>query len=377
MRFKELLEYKRDITITNLGDKFIQRMRNDGSIAAYFGADVLDLDTEEPLTVDQEQKIRDFVDTKIEQIEQADPTPNKQYTEWLIRRYIDRSILRFEDILSTWADLLHEYHRLKIRRMLPPELMDINRFKTESDLSKLHKEVLEIFYNTDEKEEIQKGDAKEILNNSEVRIIIPQDQDAACYYGQGTQWCTAAKKNNMFDEYHDQGRIFIVMPKNPKYSGEKYQLHFCTGNFMDETDSPVPLDDVGVTGTGMRELFAKYDNCADYALEFFHIDHIRSLVQKFVDELREDKADLIEHGMSSPEAIEKDIDKILSQDVATLAIYLVDALMDFNDSERPMTIGYIFDPLVWEMDDNSDSLKDYVVEIDPYIDLEGNVSLTG
>ena len=222
--------------------------------------------------------------------EDVDPTPNKQYTEWLVRRYIDGSIVRFEDVLSTWADLLHEYHRLKTRRLLPPELMDINKFKTEQDLKQLHKSVLDIFNSTDEKVEVQKGESTEILNNSEVRIIIPNDEASACYYGQGTRWCTAAKNNNMFGGYSSHNHpLFILLPKNPTHDGEKYQVHLLENEWMDEEDTEVGAQEVieRFSNTDLKSVFEKYDTDANLILDFlswrtitYTIDEITELIVK-------------------------------------------------------------------------------------------------
>jgi hypothetical protein len=256
MRFRELLEYKRDKTATNYSDKLWDSLVADRSSG--FHTYINPKDTKHP--DDQQAAIDRAISSVLTDIELSDPTPNKQYTEWLVRRYIDGSISRYEDVTSTWADLLHKYHRLKVRRMLPSELMDINKFKTADDLLKLHDSVHEIFNNTDEKEEIQKGNAKVVFDNEEVRVIIPEDQDAACYYGQGTKWCTAAKKRNVFDDYNANGPLFIILPKKPKYEGEKYQLHKSTNQFTDEQDKYVTLYHIfheRFTNEGTIEFFDK------------------------------------------------------------------------------------------------------------------------
>jgi hypothetical protein len=146
--------------------------------------------------------------------------------------------------------------------------MDINKFKTEQDLKQLHKSVLDIFNSTDEKVEVQKGESTEILNNSEVRIIIPEDQKAACYYGQGTRWCTAAKNNNMYDNY--DWPLFILVPKNPTHEGEKYQVQVSGGDWMDETDSPVSVIDIvnRFPTVNLKEVFGKYDRDAWYLTDY-------------------------------------------------------------------------------------------------------------
>ena len=268
MRYSELLEYKRDITATNLGKQLIDRLSKEPTIRGDVGSIVGDLLNPRFPDSTYNYTLETGVVAILKLFEDVDPTPNKQYTEWLVRRYIDGSIVRFEDVLSTWADLLHEYHRLKTRRLLPPELMDINKFKTEQDLKQLHKSVLDIFNSTDEKVEVQKGESTEILNNSEVRIIIPEDQKAACYYGQGTRWCTAAKNNNMYDNY--DWPLFILVPKNPTHEGEKYQVQVSGGDWMDETDSPVSVIDIvnRFPTINLKEVFGKYDRDAWYLTDY-------------------------------------------------------------------------------------------------------------
>ena len=290
MRYSELLEYKRDITATNLGKQLIDRLSKEPTIRGDVGSIVGDLLNPRFPDSTYNYTLETGVVAILKLFEDVDPTPNKQYTEWLVRRYIDGSIVRFEDVLSTWADLLHEYHRLKTRRLLPPELMDINKFKTEQDLKQLHKSVLDIFNSTDEKVEVQKGESTEILNNSEVRIIIPNDEASACYYGQGTRWCTAAKNNNMFGGYSSHNHpLFILLPKNPTHDGEKYQVHLLENEWMDEEDTEVGAQEVieRFSNTDLKSVFEKYDTDANLILDFlswrtitYTIDEITELIVK-------------------------------------------------------------------------------------------------
>ena len=283
MRYSELLEYKRDITATNLGKQLLGRLENDNSVDSDYDLDLSD-----------ESELQEFISRKLEQVEKADPTPNKQYTEWLVRRYIDGSISRFEDALSTWADFLHEYHTLKIHRQLPQQIADINRFKGRGSALRLMLRINTLYdeFQTarNEKEVMPKGDAKEILNNSEVRIIIPNDEASACYYGQGTRWCTAAKNNNMFGGYSSHNHpLFILLPKNPTHDGEKYQVHLLENEWMDEEDTEVGAQEVieRFSNTDLKSVFEKYDTDANLILDFlswrtitYTIDEITELIVK-------------------------------------------------------------------------------------------------
>ena len=283
MRYKELLEYKRDITANNLGQQLLGRLENDNSVDSDYDLDLSD-----------ESELQEFISRKLEQVEKADPTSNNQYTEWLVRRYIDGSISRFEDALSTWADFLHEYHTLKIHRQLPQQIADINRFKGRDSALRLMLRINTLYdeFQTarNEKEVMPKGDAKEILNNSEVRIIIPNDEASACYYGQGTRWCTAAKNNNMFGGYSSHNHpLFILLPKNPTHDGEKYQVHLLENEWMDEEDTEVGAQEVieRFSNTDLKSVFEKYDTDANLILDFlswrtitYTIDEITELIVK-------------------------------------------------------------------------------------------------
>jgi hypothetical protein len=103
--------------------------------------------------------------------------------------------------------------------------------------------VMDEYPDPEEKVQADKGTAKTVFENDAVRIVVPEDQNAACYYGQGTRWCTAATKgSNYFGHYSKEGPLYILLPKQPKYDGEKYQLHFESEQFMDENDNGI--DDI-------------------------------------------------------------------------------------------------------------------------------------
>jgi len=291
MRFKELLEYKRDITATNHGDKLLPRLIVDTSFIRFLQTKIdqpmdSNYQTEEGWFENwMEENSEKVIELALQAMESSDPTPNKQYTEWLIRRYIDGSISRFEDVLSTTADMLERYHTLKVHRKLPSALMDIGKVKTKGQISDLDFSVSTAYneFIKDKPEVISKGDANEILNNSEVRIIIPNDEESACYYGQGTQWCTAAKKNNMFNNYHSHNHpLFILLPKNPTHTGEKYQVHLLENEWMDETDTEVLPREVieRFANTDLKSVFEKYDTDANSILEFLSWDVIENSINE-------------------------------------------------------------------------------------------------
>ena len=251
MRFREfLLEYSRAKTAEMVGDKLLQAL-------------IKDMSSELPASLNQVRKNAgtfnregpanatipeftpkektDVINDILAAIESKDPTPNKAYTPWLARMYA-KGRLKLEDINRN--DLLGLYDIAKKRRMLKPEHTDINNFKTYRDFEGTM--MISGDYNLDDiqnsNKQEEKGQASKVYEDGDVVIIVPQDEAAACRYGRGTRWCTAATRGqNYFDHYNRQGPMYILIPKHPEHEGEKYQLHFPSGQYMNEDDDQVDL----------------------------------------------------------------------------------------------------------------------------------------
>jgi hypothetical protein len=177
-----------------------------------------------------------IIEAVLQILETADPTPHKEYTQWIAARYITGDT-KLEDVGSTLAEYLHKFNVLKRKKILKPPANDINKYNSFGNFMDNMDE-----YELPEDEVRNKGKSHVILDNEQLRIIVPDDMEAAIYYGQGTRWCTAATKgSNYFDRYHDDGDLYILLPKKPQYEGEKYQLHFVSSQFMDPNDDPVDM----------------------------------------------------------------------------------------------------------------------------------------
>ncbi len=240
-----LLEYDRSVTERNYSDKIYARALKDQFLPTEIKSRLKDKDQ--------------TVQSVLQYIENKDPTVHNSYVEWLTRLYINDKI-RLEDINT---DLLRVYDAAKKQKRVPREYSDIGKIKSAADfvsiLEKLDLEkiLLQIgdnalylrmnnyfrFKEIDRSDDqLDKGDYKILLDNSVVRIITPFDERAAIYFGQDARWCTARDdEDNRFNYYNSKGKLYILIPKQPKYMGEKYQLHFETNQYMDENDDPVEL----------------------------------------------------------------------------------------------------------------------------------------
>ena len=246
-----LIEYSREKTATVFGNKLIAALAKDKSYMIQqqgtehgLGKARAFLDQKakvgSEITTEQRQYILDLI---MHVLENADPTQNKEYVQWLAKVYANQGV-KIEDILARGQNALATYNEFKTKKILPAEQRDIGQL-TFSDLEYIAastelRQALAAKQEQDAAKAMPRGESEVVFENDKVRIIVPHDKEAACYYGQGTTWCTAAtQSNNMFDTYNRNGAMYILLPKQPQYDGEKYQLHFSSGQFMDEQDTPV------------------------------------------------------------------------------------------------------------------------------------------
>jgi hypothetical protein len=232
-----ITEYKREITAKNLERKLLSVVATDMSTSV----DGIQSYVKDhwPMTDDPEKDkvLNDLLRT----LEMADPTKHKMYSEWVARVYA-KGGYTVEDILSTVGDRLYRYHELKVRKKLKPEHRDINQIGNK-DFPGFISVVNSYDDIVPEKDLVDKGDATEAYQDADVRILIPMDQQAACYYGQGTNWCTSSTRGaNYFDQYTRKGPLYIIIPKKPENKDEKYQFSPSSNMFMQENDQDVNLN---------------------------------------------------------------------------------------------------------------------------------------
>jgi hypothetical protein len=230
MKIVQILnEYNRDISTEKWGDKLFASAQKDGTILNYT-----------PGQGYEDQNVEKFFVLKhlLQEFEAADPTPNNKYVPWIVRKYSEQNgKLKLEDISTILSDDLDSFARLVKSKKLPVEYRDINRYKTPDEFY----DVVEKFSSPEVKTQEDRGHYEEYLNNDDVRIIIPKDAQAAKFWGQGTRWCTASKKNEVTFANYGGGSPFaprlIIIPKHPTHPGEKYQTQ---GNLTTEFASKIP-----------------------------------------------------------------------------------------------------------------------------------------
>ena len=95
-----------------------------------------------------------------------------------------------------------------------------------------------ILAHQDKQKYMDAGEGTEVFRDDEKWFIAAiHNKGAACQLGKGTEWCTAAPGLDYFGQYYE--------PEDPLFfledvtTGERYQVHFGSDQFMDEEDRPV------------------------------------------------------------------------------------------------------------------------------------------
>ena len=186
----------------------------------------------------------------------ADPSRNAVCLPWLLRTYAAGGY-RLED-LSKAHDTLAAFARL--RGLLPNmatidgETRNPRKLGSHLTLASLWSVIApfveaERLAQQDCSGEHADTDKERALSHSRVIhrsarmvIAVPMTEEASCWWGQGTQWCTAARKNNAFEQYYKKAPLIVVcLRKVGDLPARKLQLYVHAGDmqFMDQNDAEV------------------------------------------------------------------------------------------------------------------------------------------
>ena len=217
----------------------------------------------------------------------SDPTwredkPNKmgKFGKWLLKLWVNKKLM-LEDLYKAT-----EYLSYFIKYNNRIEVKDINKYHSLQELYNIIKVFMDnpeiATSNSDEVRRIKEG-ADKVFENGEWLVIVPHTKEASCYYGKGTQWCTAAEQShNMFDHYNSQGNLYINIRKS---DGEKFQFHFESGSFMDATDTPIESPVYDTIGFGYSIL--------DYYKENLSSDNFNKLVETKIEVNSNDNGEIL------------------------------------------------------------------------------------
>ena len=175
------------------------------------------------------------VDAIFQRYRDADPTRTGACTQWLIRLAIAGK-LPGEDLPKA-RKTLEAFLAYKGR--LAKEARDLGRYETLGDAwAAVEPFILENAPTSnaeaERRERAQARAQSDILMEHDGWIVaVPKTENAACWWGRGTRWCTAADVGNYFYHYHEDGPLVVFIQPD----GRKYQWHGPSQQFMDAADN--------------------------------------------------------------------------------------------------------------------------------------------
>jgi len=180
----------------------------------------------------------------LEFIMKVDPTKNKDYSRWLVERWLASGFeLEDADKVREYLELFHTH-----KKKLP--VKDIGRIKTTGELFKLLKDAGVIGVSVSG---INPAELQELVQTKDIKfmgelpkwlVYIPLTTKGSCYLGKNTEWCTAKYKEddqrNMFNYYSKDGELWVFINKTSSSDEPaKIQIHFDSGQIMDQDDKDI------------------------------------------------------------------------------------------------------------------------------------------
>jgi hypothetical protein len=163
---------------------------------------------------------------------------NRGYFEWLYRLYAKgklplNKIEKVKDYLRLFKTYIN---------VISQEYRDINKLKSLDDLYDVVKEFegKEDIIPVSKTQQIKKikEEVDKVYDDGDWIVLVPTTERAACIVGKETKWCTSADENNHFEDYYNEGNLYIIIDKN---NNKKYQLHIERKELKDETNNDVEV----------------------------------------------------------------------------------------------------------------------------------------
>ena len=189
-----------------------------------------------------------------------------RYVEWVLVRWLLADFL-IEDFPR--VDAAIEQFKQKQRAL---EKKDINQYRSLLELEDAVGLLDNIKSTRQQKQEIKTSGIRKIVDNDKILLAELLTEEAACFYGRNTKWCTASNNNNMFSEYNSQGPVYILVNKQ---TNEKFQIHYDSAQVMDELDKPYDYQRLLKIAPQLKQLepqspkdFSNVDNLLSFIVDF-------------------------------------------------------------------------------------------------------------
>jgi hypothetical protein len=188
-------------------------------------------------------KTEGYAIKSIDEIIKLDPTPSGKYLPWIASLILANN-LKSEDFYKV-TQYLTEIQRPALRQAMMKDGLqpNVEQYKTLPELAKNLSKYEQLKSKNEEldlEKEKARSESRVHFEDENLLIVEPFTEEASCFWGKGTQWCTAATSSeNMYSRYAPDGEglyIFIFkQEKDEQGRAVKYQFSF-EGGLADVND---------------------------------------------------------------------------------------------------------------------------------------------
>jgi hypothetical protein len=216
----------------------------------------------------------------VEFMSKYDPTPNNKYLQWIVNAYV-KGKGKLED-----GGRIRRALTLFVQNMDRLNQKDIYQYNTLPDLEQALEDVMgdsdvPVLSKRQEKKAVKREGAEIVAKLADGDVYHIKTQEAACYYGKGTRWCTTStdtfdvgdeKERTAFEYYNAAGALFIFIP-NDGNMNNRIQMHFggevsienddlyddvVEPQVMDVKDDPVSIKDIADRYPSLLDFIGKH-----------------------------------------------------------------------------------------------------------------------
>jgi hypothetical protein len=224
---------------------------------------------------------------------ESDPTPNKEYVQWILTMYTrvlkDReprtsfdsaenimggfAYLFFENLYKV-SDALKIFHKIKNTKLLNADQRDIYTYKSIDHFVEVvfsinidaPTEINHDILNVKEWEQLNARTASVVHQDDDWIIVHTATKEANVVFGEHTMWCTAGNRyGSMFDSYNKQGKLFVLVKNKLGVSSHiksnpenRLQFHFESDQFMNALDRSIDVVKFFREYAGVKSYFRDY-----------------------------------------------------------------------------------------------------------------------
>ena len=174
---------------------------------------------------------------------------NHKYLDWMADRWVKLKLDNpdvpvsdkegVEELIKAVSDFDRVQNRL--------EQKDLYQYASLDELFK----VLNAADSKPRREVSDREDAKKIYETDRYVVVVPETQEASCYYGSGTKWCTAQTDRDYFKNYKENGELYYIIDKTKPTSDPLYKIAL-NKRLTGEEDFWDAIDKMHISGIGLE-----------------------------------------------------------------------------------------------------------------------------